>query len=376
MNRVGGVISTVNKFLESKGKTITKFLVIIFAALICSVLVITLADDSTAAPPISFTDNGIIYTVTSEDAFDTFDGTVKVGINGGTVGPVTIPSEVTNNLDLKTYSVTSIDDAAFSNCSGLTSIDIHNSVTSIGHSSFYSCSVLKSVILTDGVLSIGGYAFANCSSLTSFTIPNSVTSVDRGVFATCNNLASVTIPEGVTSIDDYAFFDCSGISYIIIPASVTFIGENAFQGFEFYLNNGTDKIVTNDAESLAGHTYSGSGWQDLVQDVTHTVSFKSGEDSIQSYQLIIGSKIVLPDETITKESTDQYDYTFVKWEGYEEGMEVTGDVTFTAVFNEIAKPQDTTTSDNNTMLYVGIAIVIIVIISLIAIVMIRSKNKS
>ncbi|MGM9807844.1 MAG: leucine-rich repeat protein, partial [Candidatus Onthomorpha sp.] len=45
-----------------------------------------------------------------------------------------------------TYSVTSIGDRAFYNCSGLTSVTIPNSITSIGGSAFYECSSLTSIV--------------------------------------------------------------------------------------------------------------------------------------------------------------------------------------------------------------------------------------
>lgn len=49
-------MSAVNELFLLKGKTVNKLLVILFAALMCSVIVITLADDSVAAvdDPISF----------------------------------------------------------------------------------------------------------------------------------------------------------------------------------------------------------------------------------------------------------------------------------------------------------------------------------
>ena len=50
---------------------------------------------------------------------------------------VVIPESVT--YDGKTYSVTSIGNATFRECSGLTSVTIPNSVTSIGSSAFYHC---------------------------------------------------------------------------------------------------------------------------------------------------------------------------------------------------------------------------------------------
>ena len=52
-------------------------------------------------------------------------------------GCKTIPASVTYLG--KTYSVTSIGQEAFDNCSGLTSITIPNSVTSIGEGAFHCC---------------------------------------------------------------------------------------------------------------------------------------------------------------------------------------------------------------------------------------------
>ena len=74
---------------------------------------------------------------------------------------VEIPSQVRH--DGETYTVTSIGDGAFYDCSGLTGVAIPSSVTSIGDSAFYDCSGLKSVTISEGVTSIGDFAFYGCS---------------------------------------------------------------------------------------------------------------------------------------------------------------------------------------------------------------------
>ena len=187
-------------------------------------------------------------------------------------GSVTIPSTVTYNGT--TYSVTSIGERAFSDCTGLTAVTIPNSVTSIGDYAFAGCSGLTSITIPNSVTTIGDYAFEDCSSLpvennlryadtylveavdrtlstysikegtkwigddafyrcynlTSITIPNSVTSIGNWAFRYCEGLTSITIPNSVTSIGERAFYELSRLTSITIPNSVTSIGDNAFAG--------------------------------------------------------------------------------------------------------------------------------------------------
>ena len=143
-------------------------------------------------------------------------------------GSVVIPASITyNGVE---YSVTSIGDYAFSDCSGLTSVTIPNSVTSIGLGAFYDCSRLTSVTIPNSVTSIEGYTFFQCVSLTSVTIGNSVTSIGDYAFFYCRGLTSVTIPNSVTSIGVEAFDGCSGLTSVTIGNSVMSIGDDAFNG--------------------------------------------------------------------------------------------------------------------------------------------------
>ena len=176
-----------------------------------------------------------------------------------------------------TYTVTSIGNSSFSDCSGLTSVTIPNSVTSIGNSAFSGCSALTSISIPncityiganafsgtawynnqpnglvyirkvlykykgtmpegtsinieEGTVCVSGAAFRDCTGLTSITIPNSVTSIGDYAFSGCSGLTSVTIPHSVTSIGEYTFYGCSGLTSVTIPNSVTSIGNSTFYG--------------------------------------------------------------------------------------------------------------------------------------------------
>ena len=146
-----------------------------------------------------------------------------------------------------------LNNSAFYNCSGLTSVTIPNSVISIGNYAFYGCSGLTSVTIPDSVTSIGGDAFGGCSDLTSVTIPDSVTSIGYSAFYGCSGLTSVTIPDSVTSIGDVAFYNCSGLTSVTIPDSVTSIGDVAF----YNCSGLTSVTIPNSVTSIGGGAFYG-----------------------------------------------------------------------------------------------------------------------
>ena len=143
---------------------------------------------------------------------------------------IAYPAGKTGNTFTIPNSVTSIGDAAFSNCTRLTSVTIPNSVTSIGYGAFDGCTSLTSVTIPNSVTSIGNFAFDGCTSLTSVTIGNGVTSIGYGAFYGCTSLTSVTIPNSVTSIGGGAFERCTSLASVTIGNGVTSIEYRAFSG--------------------------------------------------------------------------------------------------------------------------------------------------
>ena len=145
-------------------------------------------------------------------------GKVARVISGGAYyGSITIPATITYE-DVE-YSVTSIGDMAFYDCSSLTSITLPESVTSIGADAFFQCSSLTYINIPKGVTEItcgAGGTFWGCSSLTSITLPEGLTSIGREAFWDCSSLKSITIPKTVTSIGEGAFSGCSSLTIIVV----------------------------------------------------------------------------------------------------------------------------------------------------------------
>ncbi len=161
-------------------------------------------------------------------------------------------------------SVSSIGQAAFTDCDALTDVTIPDSITSLGRMAFYCCDSLERVTLGSGLTSIAGYAFEACVDLKSVTFPKALGSIGERAFRGCHALTGVGIPDGVTSIGDYAFQYCDKLTRVRVPGSVTSIGNGAFQ------NCSGDLILYSDRGAFA-EKYANDHHITFAPDVAVTV---------------------------------------------------------------------------------------------------------
>lgn len=121
-------------------------------------------------------------------------------------------------------TVTTISDAAFYNCSSMTTINIPKSVTLIGETAFDGCSGITSITVNsantkydsrsncNGIITTASNTlFLGCKNT---AIPNTVTTIGYAAFGGCVGLSTITIPSSVTNIENSAFDGCAGLTVV------------------------------------------------------------------------------------------------------------------------------------------------------------------
>lgn len=166
----------INKFI--------KFFMMAFALL--------WANMSFAQTGQTFVENGIYYKVISEYG-QRVAVTCQHDNNSLPIvsysGNVTIPSYVYHNN--VSYYVQYIDNQAFYNCTGLTSVTIPNTVESIGSNAF-QYSGISTITIPASVAYIGDYAFDGCSNL-AMVINKNTTPQRLGTNAFGTSVSGITL---------------------------------------------------------------------------------------------------------------------------------------------------------------------------------------
>lgn len=153
----------------------------------------------------------LAYDALIDGIYYNFSETEAIVVSGSKkyTGDIVIPELVTYNG--KSYSVTVINNSAFSSCDELTTISIPNSVTIIRANAFRDCYSLTSITIPNSVIGIGEYAFKDCHGLTSVIIGSSVIIIANSAFKDCYRLHTIySLNPTPPYIGNWDAFEASG----------------------------------------------------------------------------------------------------------------------------------------------------------------------
>ena len=119
-------------------------------------------------------------------------------------------------------------------------------------------------------------------------------------------------------------------------------------------------------EATAQYTYTFAGWDSEITSVTgektynatfsqtlrsYTITFKNGDEVLQTGSVAYGETPVYNGATPTKEATAQYTYTFAGWDS--EITSVTGEKTYNATFSQTLRSYTITFKNGDEVLQTG-----------------------
>ena len=116
--------------------------------------------------------------------------------------------------------------------SGCKNTIIPNDISTIGEAAFSQCNGLSTITIPDNITAIKPFAFVSCENLTSIVLPPNLKAIDRQTFQLCTSLESIDIPDNVESIGLRAFLDFKKLAKIKIGTGLRSCGEYAFSNCE------------------------------------------------------------------------------------------------------------------------------------------------
>ena len=144
-----------------------------------------------------------------------------------------------------------IPDKAFYNFTGLRQITLPDSLEIIGKSAFNGCSNLESISFPTKLRCIKDNAFQYCNSITSFYLPHNIETIGKSPFAYCDNLetiyynckkangiqlgnncpnlTTVVFGDSVTKIPNLLFSKTVSLKNIVFSNTIDTIGHSAFE---------------------------------------------------------------------------------------------------------------------------------------------------
>jgi len=177
----------------------------------CFILLLTafllIAQNTTYSHVYATTQGYYTYTINDRKA-------ILTSVNPEISGDIIIPSYFEH------YSLLTIGDYAFDDCTQITSVQMPDSITYIGTDAFYNCSALESISLSSAISSVSDRTFMNCINLSSIIIPSSVKYICKYAFYNCSSLSSIILSKNINEIYHYAFDQCHNLTDVWYTGSI------------------------------------------------------------------------------------------------------------------------------------------------------------
>lgn len=199
------------------------------AAIICAVSVCAVSGCNSGGAQVNYTlsESGTHYIVSG------------VSGNADALTEYTVPTTFTGE-DGQALPVTEIGEAAFMQCSYLSTVTLHSGVTKIGDRAFVM-SGLSQITMPEGLKEIGDAAFGMCSRLRSITLPKSVEELGTRAFAYCTKLEKAYVKSDITVLREKVFYNSvpehsgeiytnTSLTEIYLPATLQKIAKDALFG--------------------------------------------------------------------------------------------------------------------------------------------------
>lgn len=137
----------------------------------------------------------------------------------------TIGSNMFDLCDKLTYintpkSVLKIDAAAFSSCSAIEELVLHEGLQEMGEAAFVGCG-FSEITIPEGVTALPNLLFYFCGNLTTVNLPKSLSEIGSEIFAECPMVKNINIAEGNTSfkIIDGVLYNANLDKLLYYPAA-------------------------------------------------------------------------------------------------------------------------------------------------------------
>lgn len=209
---------------EVKTKEFTTTLVPAWEAGNCYNYVATITEQNMEVESITYDDPTVTEWV--EQEIESGIGTMVVVNEAGNLATLLANANPSQITSLKINGDLNEDDFQYirENLSALETLDLSGTDLTVFPDralAFYddANTTLKEVILPEGLTTIEEAAFANCTALEKLNVPSTVTTLGRWILEN-TAVSSFTIPEGVTTIPANCFYG-SALTSMVVPKTVT-----------------------------------------------------------------------------------------------------------------------------------------------------------